>query len=416
MCHNVPLWAARGRYPSRPRSPTLLLIRWLGSSRSALSRLAWAHAHETLLWAGKRGSHHTFNYDLINSRSPSASRRRNHRWVMRLALPDGIMPPGQNIRWQEDGGSGDGTFVAVRGLRPAGWSSGSGTTASPEPGQVADDGAAARGGRSASRDELPGRGVRRRRCNAEDGRPRRDRRPRSWRRPRPVGPAAGTSGDRGTGPAGDLPKTGGRGVGRGVGLRPGVRPLPPLAPASAAAGRRGNGTGCTAGRCLVLEDVFFPGHICYPSNAAFDRFVELYQAVAREKEGGDAAIGVRLLGMALEAGLVDVRVGLVVPTFREGEGKWVTRVTMEHIRGAVVGARFRGGPSRQRVGQVRRRRPDADEHSAHIPGMGPKGWCVRPSQVGEYDAIGYGTVLRPRSYAASLRPLHQGVETSRTPA
>src|SRR5215204_5511199 len=89
---------------------------------------------------------------------------------------------------------------------------------------------------------------------------------------------------------------------------------------------------------LVLEDVFFPGHICFPSNAAFDRFVELYQAVAREKEGGDAAIGVRLLGMALEAGLVDVRVGLVVPTFREGEGKWVTRVTMEHIRGAVVGA------------------------------------------------------------------------------
>src|ERR687889_634944 len=91
---------------------------------------------------------------------------------------------------------------------------------------------------------------------------------------------------------------------------------------------------------LVLEDVFFPGHICYPSNAAFDRFVELYQAVARMKEGGDAAIGVRLLGMALEAGLVEVRVGLVVPTFRDGEGKQVTQVTMEHIREAVVGARL----------------------------------------------------------------------------
>src|SRR5919107_135437 len=91
---------------------------------------------------------------------------------------------------------------------------------------------------------------------------------------------------------------------------------------------------------LVLEDVYFPGHVCYPSNAAFDRFVELYQAVAREKEGGDAAIGVRLLGMALEAGLEEVRVGLVVPTFREGEGKWVTQVTMEHIREAVVGARL----------------------------------------------------------------------------
>jgi site-specific DNA-methyltransferase (adenine-specific) len=35
-----------------------------------LSHLAWAH--ETLLWAGKRGSRHTFNYDLINSRDPKA--------------------------------------------------------------------------------------------------------------------------------------------------------------------------------------------------------------------------------------------------------------------------------------------------------------------------------------------------------
>jgi hypothetical protein len=89
---------------------------------------------------------------------------------------------------------------------------------------------------------------------------------------------------------------------------------------------------------LVLEDVYFPGHVCYPYNAAFDRFVKLYQAVARAKEGGDAAIGVRLLEMALEAGLVEVRAGLVVPTFRDGEGKLVTQVTMEHIREAVVGA------------------------------------------------------------------------------
>jgi hypothetical protein len=36
--------------------------------------------------------------------------------------------------------------------------------------------------------------------------------------------------------------------------------------------------------------------------------------------------------------LEEVRVGLVVPTFREGEGKLVTQVTMEHIREAVVGA------------------------------------------------------------------------------
>ena len=89
---------------------------------------------------------------------------------------------------------------------------------------------------------------------------------------------------------------------------------------------------------LVLEDVFFPGHVCYPANAAFARYLEIYQEVASAKEGGDAAIGPRLLGLALDAGLVEVQVGLVVPTFRDGDGKRVAQVTMEHIREAAVGA------------------------------------------------------------------------------
>ena len=33
---------------------------------------AFTHAHETLLWAGKRGARHTFNYEVINSRNPTA--------------------------------------------------------------------------------------------------------------------------------------------------------------------------------------------------------------------------------------------------------------------------------------------------------------------------------------------------------
>jgi SAM-dependent methyltransferase len=51
---------------------------------------------------------------------------------------------------------------------------------------------------------------------------------------------------------------------------------------------------------LVLEDVFFPGHICYPANAAFDRYLELYQAVGyceggrgRGDQGAPAGNGAR---------------------------------------------------------------------------------------------------------------------------
>jgi len=91
------------------------------------------------------------------------------------------------------------------------------------------------------------------------------------------------------------------------------------------------------GGLLAVEDVFFPGHVCYPLNAAFDRYLELYQAVVRAK-GADPQIGPRLMGMALDAGLSNVQVELIVPTFREGEGKRVAQVTLEHIREAVLGA------------------------------------------------------------------------------
>lgn len=33
---------------------------------------AFTHAHETLIWAGKKGSRHTFNYEVINSRNPAS--------------------------------------------------------------------------------------------------------------------------------------------------------------------------------------------------------------------------------------------------------------------------------------------------------------------------------------------------------
>ena len=47
------------------------------------------------------------------------------------------------------------------------------------------------------------------------------------------------------------------------------------------------------GGTLVVEDVDFPGHFCHPPSAAFARYVELYQQVARHR-GGDPAIGPRL--------------------------------------------------------------------------------------------------------------------------
>jgi ubiquinone/menaquinone biosynthesis C-methylase UbiE len=88
---------------------------------------------------------------------------------------------------------------------------------------------------------------------------------------------------------------------------------------------------------VVVEDIQFSGHFSYPACPAFDRYVSLYQEVVRSK-GGDPNIGPRLLEMFLDAGLADVELEVIQPTYRQGPGKQIAAVTMEHIREAVVGA------------------------------------------------------------------------------
>ena len=91
------------------------------------------------------------------------------------------------------------------------------------------------------------------------------------------------------------------------------------------------------GGVVVVEDIEFAGHFCHPACPAFERYVSLYQQVVRHR-GGDPNIGPRLLGMFQDAGLSQIRLELVQPTYHDGPGKRIAQVTMEHIREAVVGS------------------------------------------------------------------------------
>jgi ubiquinone/menaquinone biosynthesis C-methylase UbiE len=91
------------------------------------------------------------------------------------------------------------------------------------------------------------------------------------------------------------------------------------------------------GGVVVVEDIQFTGHFSFPPCPAFDWYVDLYQEVVRRK-GGDPNIGPRLLGMFLDAGLANVGLEVIQPTYRQGPGKQLAAVTMEHIREAVVAA------------------------------------------------------------------------------
>ncbi len=67
-----------------------------------------------------------------------------------------------------------------------------------------------------------------------------------------------------------------------------------------------------SGGVLVLEDIDFTGAFCYPPNAAFARYCELYCAVIGRR-GGDARLGPQLPGLCLDAGLEGVQVRVVQP-------------------------------------------------------------------------------------------------------
>jgi ubiquinone/menaquinone biosynthesis C-methylase UbiE len=91
------------------------------------------------------------------------------------------------------------------------------------------------------------------------------------------------------------------------------------------------------GGLVVVEDIEFAAHFCYPACPAFDRYVSLYRQVVLRR-GGDPDIGPRLVGLLMEGGLRQVGVAVVQPTYRRGPGKCIAQVTMEHIREAVVTA------------------------------------------------------------------------------
>lgn len=130
------------------------------------------------------------------------------------------------------------------------------------------------------------------------------------------------------------------------------------------------------GGSIVVEDVDFPGHFCHPPSAAFARYVELYQQVARRR-GGDPAIGPRLPALLRAAGVVDVHADVAQPVFLDGDGKRVTQLTLAGIRDAAIDAGLADAAEIDALHATldeERRRPDTLHSIARIV----QAWGTRP--------------------------------------
>jgi hypothetical protein len=102
------------------------------------------------------------------------------------------------------------------------------------------------------------------------------------------------------------------------------------------------------GGLLVVEDADFDAFCCHPPNEGFDFFLRTYSQVL-QRRGGDHAIGRKLFGYFLAAGIPRPRVALVQSLWTEGEEKTLAWSTLEASADAIVSE---GIASRDKVAEA----------------------------------------------------------------
>lgn len=134
------------------------------------------------------------------------------------------------------------------------------------------------------------------------------------------------------------------------------------------------------GGVMVVEDIDFTGHFCYPASATFDRYVELYSEVVR-RAGADPNIGPRLPSLLIEANFENVRMNVVQPAARQGEAKIMAPLTMDYIRYSVLGHQLATEPEIEAI--VEALYAFADDHHTvlSLPRV-VQAWGYRPREQG----------------------------------
>lgn len=86
---------------------------------------------------------------------------------------------------------------------------------------------------------------------------------------------------------------------------------------------------------IIVEDIDFSGHYCYPERWSFASYVRLFAAAAKNN-GQNADIGLTLFQMLRSTRLENVSYDVIQPTFNAGEGKRMAYLTMDRIKTTVI--------------------------------------------------------------------------------
>ena len=93
------------------------------------------------------------------------------------------------------------------------------------------------------------------------------------------------------------------------------------------------------GGVIIVEDADFDGWCCHPPNEGFDFFLRAYSQVI-QRSGGDHALGRKLYGCFLAAGIPGPQLAVVQQAWTEGEGKTLAWSTLDACTEAIVSERI----------------------------------------------------------------------------
>ncbi len=86
---------------------------------------------------------------------------------------------------------------------------------------------------------------------------------------------------------------------------------------------------------ILIEDVQFSGHICYPSHPAFDQYIKWYTTLISMK-GANAELGCELPLLFKKFGVLNVHVNIAQPLGIDGVVKHLSIITLEKIKYALL--------------------------------------------------------------------------------
>ena len=86
---------------------------------------------------------------------------------------------------------------------------------------------------------------------------------------------------------------------------------------------------------IIVEDIQFSGHFCYPACKAFDAYLH-YFTTAAKNNNHNPEIGSSLFTLFNEAGIEQIHFDFIQPCFNKGIGKWMACMTMDKIKDTVI--------------------------------------------------------------------------------